>query len=619
MCGITGIFNYNNSVLEEELILSLNNVIFHRGPDNGSVRLLNNVALGHRRLSIIDLSENANQPFTSLNGRYTIVYNGEVYNFLDIRDKLILRGYEFKTKSDTEVILCAYQEYGCSCFDMFNGMFAFAIYDAFEGELLLARDQFGIKPLYYINNKNNFVFGSEIKSIKEHSDFTSTISHQGLSEYIWFGNPLGNNTIYEDVKELEPGSYMIISNTGIKSKKYFDINTIKQQDISEKDAISEIKRLLENSIKRHLISDVPVGVFLSGGIDSSALVALGAKHYSGKLKTYSVGFDFAGGPNELGLAAKLAKQYDTDHHEIQISGKNVVEVIEALVDAHDEPFGDAADIPLYLLTQKIKGDIKVVLQGDGGDEFFGGYSRYSTLRNSKKWGSLSFLPQLINLSKTSRPELLRLQRFIAAISEKDPAVRNALLLTMESKFRSPINIFNSEYSKILSSIDPFQCYKVLYRNLPHCIDDVQALFYSDSQVILKDTFFEKVDKSTMANSIEVRVPLVDKELAEFMLSIPASLKVKGGVNKYLLKKALDGIVPDEILYGKKTGFSVPYAYWLQTSLAGYFKEQVSTKKVGEYINHTEVIKMFDLHKKGKGNYGFLLWKTLIFAVWVNKN
>lgn len=619
MCGITGFLNYNNAIAESESILKLNDVIKHRGPDNGSVILFDNVALGHRRLSIIDLSDSANQPFTSKDERYTIVFNGEVYNFSEIREKLIARGIEFKTKSDTEVILYAYQEYGYTCFKMFNGMFAFAIYDSQTKELILARDQFGIKPLYYLNNENHFVFGSEIKSIMHHPDFNSAIDNQGLLEYIWFGNPLGNNTIYEDVKELEPGSYMIVSNSGIKSDKYFNINFIKQKDISESDAISEIKRLLDNSVKRHLISDVPVGVFLSGGIDSSALVAFGSQHYSGKLKTYSVGFDFAIGPNELGLAAEIAKQYDTDHHEIHISGKNVINVIETLVDAHDEPFGDAADIPLYLLTQKIKGDIKVVLQGDGGDEFFGGYSRYNTLQNSKKWGALSFLPQLIKFSKISSPEILRLQRFIAAISENDPAVRNALLLTMESKFTSPLNIFNSEYSKILSSIDPFLRYKEFYRNLPQEIDDVQALFYSDSQIILKDTFFEKVDKSTMANSIEVRVPFLDKDLTEFMLSVPASLKVKGGVKKYLLKKALEGIVPDKILYGKKTGFSVPYAYWLQTSLAGYFIEQISTKKVGEYINQIEVRKMFNLHKEGKGNYGFLLWKTLIFAVWLNKN
>jgi asparagine synthase (glutamine-hydrolysing) len=618
MCGITGFFNYN-SLANSELILDLNDTIKHRGPDNGSVKLFGNVALGHRRLSIIDLSTLANQPFASKDHRYTIVFNGEIYNFLEIREILVSRGITFKTKSDTEVVLYAYQEYGSLCFKMFNGMFAIAIYDSIINELILARDQFGIKPLYYLNNNDHFVFGSEIKAIIKHPDFTSTIDNQGLAEYIWFGNPLGNNTIYENVKELDAGSFMIVSKSGLKSEKYFNINTIIQKQISESSAISEIKRLLENSVKRHLISDVPVGIFLSGGIDSSALTALGSKFYSGKLKTYSVGFDFANGPNELALAAEIAKKFNTDHHEIHIAGENIIDVIESLVDAHDEPFGDAADIPLYLLTQKIKGDVKVVLQGDGGDEFFGGYNRYNALKNSKKWSYFSFIPSLIKYFNTDIPELLRFHRFISAISESDPAERNALLLTMESKLTTPLNIFNSEYLKILSSIDPFLRYKEVYKNLPKHIDDVQALFYSDSQIILKDTFFEKVDKSTMANSIEVRVPFVDKELTEFMLSLPASLKVKGGVNKYLLKKALENIVPNKVLFGKKTGFSVPYGYWLQTSLAGYFEEQISTKKVGQYINKSELSRMFKLHKEGKGNYGFLLWKTLVFAVWLNKN
>ncbi|WP_396196731.1 asparagine synthase (glutamine-hydrolyzing) [Flavobacterium sp.] len=618
MCGISGIYNYNNIIPEEETILKINETIIHRGPDNGSIKLIDNVALGHRRLSIIDLSENGNQPFTSIDERYTIVFNGEVYNFFDIREKLIAKGVKFISQSDTEVILYSYQFYGETCFNMFNGMFAIAIYDSLNKELILARDQYGIKPLYYLNNNNNFVFGSEMKAIIKHPDFVSTISNQGLSEYLWFGNPLGNNTIYEDINELEAGSYMIVSNSGLKRKKYFNINTIKQKVITESDAISEIKRLLENSVKRHLISDVPVGVFLSGGIDSSALTAFGSKHYNGKLKTYSVGFDFANGPNELSLAAEIAKKYNTDHHEIYISGNNIVDIIEALVDSHDEPFGDAANIPLYLLTQKVKGNVKVVLQGDGGDEFFGGYSRYNTMYYASKWSSLSFLPNLIELSGTNNSELLRIQRFIAAISEKDPAVRNALLLTMESNFNSPLNIINSKYFDILSSKDPFLRYKEIYKDFPKVIDDVQALFYSDSQIILKDTFFEKVDKSTMANSIEVRVPFVDKELTEFMLSLPSDLKIKNGVKKYLLKKALEGVVPNKILYGKKTGFSVPYAYWLQTSLSAYFIEQISTKNAAEFINQKEVIRMFNYHKKGKGNFGFLLWKTLIFAVWLNK-
>ena len=619
MCGISGIFNLDNSQIKLDLIEKINNVIEHRGPDNGSVKIFNNVALGHRRLSIIDLSSEANQPMATKNERYTIVFNGEVYNFPEIRKKLESRGIAFKTNSDTEVVLYSFQEFGKDCFAMFNGMFALAIFDLENNEIVLARDQFGIKPLYYFMTNEVFVFGSEMKTILAHPLCKTDINLQGLSEYMWYGNPLGNNTFYGNISELGAGELMVLNKNSFHIESYFKIEMVKPKLITEGNAIKEIQVLLNESVKRHLISDVPVGVFLSGGIDSSAITAIASKYYNGRLKTFSVGFDFAEGPNELGLAAKVAKKFNTEHEEIQISGNNIIDVIEALVDAHDEPFGDAADIPLYLLTQKLKGKIKVVLQGDGGDEFFGGYSRYNTIQNAKKWSLLSFLSPLIKASRVTNTKLLRGQRFLNAISQNDPAVRNALLLTMESKYSDPLRIFNVEYKNILKEKDPFKRYREVYNGFDKDVNYVQSLFYADTQIILKDTYFEKVDKSTMANSIEVRVPFLDKELAEFMLSLPSDLKVKKGIQKYLLKKALDGIVPNEILYGKKTGFSVPYDFWLKTALADYFLQQISTSQAQMYLDKKEILRMFELNKQDKGNFGFLLWKTFIFAVWVNKN
>lgn len=618
MCGIAGYIRLDNNEVNDTVLKKMTNTLVHRGPDNGSTQIINNVGLGHRRLSIIDLSNAANQPMSSEDDLFTIVFNGEIYNFIEIKQKLQIKGFHFNTNSDTEVILKAYEEFGINCFKEFNGMFSIAIYDSKKQELILARDQFGIKPLYYYKNDNILVFGSEMKAIIAHPEVKLNISNQGLIEYFWYGNPLGNNTIYEQINELSAGSYMKITLSGIEINEYFKINDIKEISISEDDVVIEIKRLFEESVKRHLISDVPVGIFLSGGIDSSAITAIASKYYKGKLKTYSVGFDFSKGPNELGLAAEIAKKYNTDHHEVHITGENLIDTIEALVDAHDEPFGDAADIPLYLLTKQLKGEVKVVLQGDGGDEFFGGYTRYNTIQNSKVWSRFSSLPYLIAYSKTNNPRFLRLQRFINAISQKNPATRNALLLTMESKYTKPLNVFNSEYQNLLKKFDPFNRYNEIYKNLPEEIDPVQALFICDTQIILKDTFFEKVDKSTMANSMEIRVPFVDKDLTEFMLSVPANLKVKNGVKKYLFKKAMAGIVPDNILYGKKIGFSVPYEYWLRTTLSDYFISQISTVKASQYLDKEEIMRLFSLHKAEKGNYGFLLWKTFIFAVWVNR-
>lgn len=617
MCGITGVYSFKDNVSHESLI-EMNNSIKHRGPDNGSVKVFGNVGLGHRRLSIIDLSNEANQPMSCEDNRYTIIFNGEVYNFLEIKNKLQLEGVKFYTSSDTEVILKSFKFYGSECFSMFNGMFALAIYDDIEKELILARDQFGIKPLYIYQDENSLIFSSEKKGILKSDKINVNLNKQALLEYIWFGNPLGNETFYDNINELDPGTILKITKHKIEKNKFFNINNIREINISEEDAIKKIKILFEQSVKRHLISDVPVGIFLSGGIDSSAITAYASKHYKGKLKTYSVSFDYDKGVNELSLASKVAEKFNTDHTEIKITGDNLIEVIEDLVLSHDEPFGDAADIPLFLLTKKLKGKVKVVLQGDGGDEFFGGYSRYKSYENIHRWRKLSFLKSLIKWSKTRNTAALRLQRFINAMTQKEPYQRNALLLTMESKFTNPIRVFNKLTKKDLDKLNPFKRYKEVYKNYTTRIDDTQALFFTDTQIILKDTFFEKVDKSTMANSMEVRVPFIDKNLTEFMLSLPSKLKTKNGVQKYLLKKAMEDKVPHEILYGKKKGFSVPYGYWLRTSLKDYFFDQIDTDKVKNYIDTSEVLKLYNLHEKEKGNYGFLLWKTLILCVWLNK-
>jgi asparagine synthase (glutamine-hydrolysing) len=618
MCGITGVFKFNGEVDYESLVM-MNNSLEHRGPDNGSIKVFDNVGLGHRRLSIIDLSKSANQPMNCDNNRYTIVFNGEVYNFKDLKNRLKSEGVIFNTSSDTEVVLKSYIHFGEDVFSMFNGMFALAIYDKVEKEMILARDQFGIKPLYIYKDNNLLIFSSEKKAILKSKDSKLNINKQALLEYIWYGNPLGDNTFYNQINELEPGSFLKISKDTIIKKKFFDINKIKEINITEEEAINKIKNLFEESIKRHLISDVPVGIFLSGGIDSSAITAFASKHYKGTIKTYSISFDYDKGVNELSLASIVAKKFGTNHTEVKITGDDLIEVLEALDMSHDEPFGDAANIPLYLITKKLKGEIKVVLQGDGGDEFFGGYSRYNTIKNKNKWKVLSFLPKLIEFTKTKNTKILRFQRFINAINQKELYKRNALLLTMESKYTNPTKVFNQSIKKDLSDLNPFKRYKDIYSEYPKTIDESQALFLTDSQIVLKDTFLEKVDKSTMANSMEIRIPFLDKDLTEFVLSLPSKLKTKNGVPKYLLKKAMEGLVPNEILYGSKKGFGVPYQYWLKTSLKEYFLIQLKTSCVKSFINIKLVEEMFNEHLKGKGNHGFLLWKTLILCIWLNKN
>jgi asparagine synthase (glutamine-hydrolysing) len=616
MCGIGGLYFNDGTFPDNNILLEMQESIIHRGPDSGSHVRIDSCGLLHRRLSILDLSSGANQPLSSSDERYWIVYNGEVYNYLELKRELVAKGYLFKTSSDTEVVLSAYIEYGTSAFDRLNGMFALAIYDKMNSKLVLARDRFGIKPLYTYTDYNKFIFGSEIKVIRSYPGLRLSISEQALSEYIWYGNPLGINTIYSEINELDPGTYLCIDKKGATFNKYTTFKYTAPKYVTKYS--EHTKYLLEAAVKRHLISDVPVGVFLSGGIDSSAITAFASQHVVGDLNSYSVRFDFDKGSNELPLAAKVAKKFNTKHHEIIVSGNDVIEVLESLVKAHDEPFGDAANIPLYLMTKQLSGKVKVVLQGDGGDEFFGGYNRYKIVANLKIWGALRFVEPLFSSFNFESTRLLRLQRFIYAVTRRDAAERHALLLTMESLNTCPLQVFNHRWKKKIEMKDPFLQYRIEYENLPKKLSDLDSLFFVDSKIILKDTFFEKVDKSTMANSIEVRVPFVDLELANWSLSLPGNVKMKGGELKGLLKAALRNVVPDEILDGKKKGFGVPYEIWLKTSLKSYFIDQVNSSEAKQMLNHAQVMKLFNLHCNGKGNYGFLLWKVLILSIWLNK-
>ncbi len=617
MCGIAGFQNKTPQPFVQSLARMLSS-IEHRGPDAEGHFFSTDgtTALGHRRLSILDVSERGNQPMFSEDKRYVIVYNGEIYNFQEIRCELINLGYQFHTGTDTEVIITAYIHWGTDCFSIFNGMFAFALYDTHTNKLLIVRDSLGIKPLYYYADKNGIVFGSEIKAILHSGSFKIDINREALAQYMWYGNPHGVNTFYNGIDRLEPGHYLEISDGKLIGIHLYQKESVQNSHLTnEWDIVGNIRVKLEEAVKRHLTSDVPVGVFLSGGIDSSAITAFASKHYNGKLNTYSAAFDFAKGNNELAAAAAVAKHYGTQHHEINIKGDELSTVIETLVLHHDQPFGDAANIPLYLLTAKLKGSIKVVLQGDGGDEIFGGYSRYHTLYKKSLFSLLNIPLTLIPFS-VNDTRLLQLKRFAYAISRTDKALCNALLLTMETPAMSPYRFLTKDIQESLSNFDPFKRYRELYQTFTSGTD-IDKLFRADLKVILPDTFLEKVDKSTMANSIEVRVPFLDKEIVDYMGTIPGHLKVNNGVQKYLLKQALRKIVPDSILDGKKAGFGVPIAFWLQTSLHEFACNQILDSEFRHWIDKPGITKALGDHKKGRGNNGYLLWKILNLAIWVN--
>jgi len=359
--------------------------LHHRGPDDRGVFVDGFAGLGHTRLSIIDLSSAGHQPMHSACGRYVLSFNGEIYNFRELRKRLEGLGSTFRGHSDSEVLLEAFIAWGVDAFPQLEGMFAFALLDRSERKLFVVRDPFGIKPLYYARLPHGLVFGSEVKALLASGRLDRKLDRGALHEYLYYGNALGEGSLFDGVSKLLPGHYLTVDESGIQDTLYHSIYDCDPIADDLDTATARTRQLLDEAVAGHLISDVPVGVFLSGGIDSSAITALASAHYGGTLKTYSVGFDFDRGVNELPVARKVAEHFGTDHNELQVAGGNLPDVIEKLVHCHDEPFGDAADIPLYLLCQELRGSVKVILQGDGGDEIFAGYRRYNVMSAETPW------------------------------------------------------------------------------------------------------------------------------------------------------------------------------------------------------------------------------------------
>lgn len=623
MCGIVGLIvrgakiisNFEDfAFLATQMTATLN----HRGPDHSDVWTSGPVALGHARLSIIDLTLSGNQPMHTIDGRYVIVFNGEVYNFMELRAELEQSGVLFRGRSDTEVVLNAFARWGMAMLPRLNGIFAFAIWDNLEQELTLVRDRFGVKPLYYHQLPGvGLIFGSEIKAILASGLVSRKVSLQALHEFTYFGVSLGSNTMFDGIQRLEPGHWLCLKNDECDIQPYWLADHILPNNDDFETAAEKTGMLLEAAVKRQLVSDVPIGVFLSGGIDSSAITAFASRHYSGIISTYSVGFDFDQGVNELPKARQVARCFGTDHYELHIEGVHLPKVIEDLVRHHDEPFSDAANIPLYLLCQKLNGSLKVVLQGDGGDEIFAGYRRYALLSQLSLWKSLAAVRFLISGFKNDK--IQRLYRILDTFGQDEPALRMAMLLTMDTSRASFKWLLSDEWQSCIFETDAFMRYRKI-ANRFQLLDPVQQMLYCDTTILLPDVFLEKVDKSTMAFGIESRVPFLDNDLTEYVMGLPASVKVHGNNKKRLLKQSLRSVVPDGILDGPKTGFSVPFSHWLRTSLHGYASNVffAETSRPDSFFDRNRLLSLLKKHKSSPSqNSGFILWKALNLCVWHN--
>lgn len=623
MCGISGIITRTSSeLLSHSKLKSMNDAIAHRGPDGEGTYIDGNVGFGHRRLSILDLSENGKQPMSDNSNQYAITYNGEIYNHLAIR-KDLENSFSFKGNSDTETILNGFIKNGTDLFKQLNGIFAFAVHDKLAQKVYLVRDRLGVKPLYYTFSKDHLIFASEKKAILKHSNKTK-LNYNGLQQYLYYGYVHKDETMIANIKKLLPGNVLELDLQTFNMTiwpywKHEDVLPVQTKYI-ESDLVKKTSYLLEKAVKSQLQSDVSVGVFLSGGIDSSAIVAYASKHYTQKLNTYSAAFDFDDGHNELPLAKKVAQKFNTNHHEFFIKGNDLPDITEKLVTCHDEPFSDAANIPLYLMSKEVKKTSPVILQGDGGDELFGGYPRYHLLNKSKLFLSLFKLLK----PYTKLPSYFPKQKGIARLHNiYNSTLKHeslAKLLTLEERKSNPENIFSLQVQDKINNYYPFGYYKELYERFNMLQGMDQKLLWLDTLIILPDLFLEKVDKSTMSNSIEVRVPFLDNDLLSFALSLPSKIKLKNGVQKHLLKEALRGLIPDAVLFGKKKGFGVPYSNWLKGPLKNHFYDVVFSKYVKElgFFNHNLIQKMYTLHESGKADYGNKLWKIYNLSMWLEK-
>ncbi len=631
MCGIVGELSLFGSAsasgLDVERALAS---MRHRGPDDEGVWEGDEVSLGMCRLSIIDL-EGGHQPIWNEDHTKCIIYNGELYNFLDLRPQLEARGHIFRTHTDTEVILHAYEEWGPDCLKRFNGMFAIAIWDRADKTLFLARDRIGEKPLYYYRDRDRLIFASEIKAILSDRSVQRQLSLTGLSNFLAFGHAVAPQTIYQNIYKLLPGHYMLarsgVGSSAIEIRQYWDVGDEPQlaedTHLTEDQYAERVRLLLDDSVRRRMIADVPVGAFLSGGVDSSAIVALMKRHASGPVQTFSLGFCIGGAYNELSEARQVARFLGTEHHELLIEHVDLAETLSTLVYHYDEPFGDPAGFPIYLLSRFARQRVKVVLCGDGGDELFGGYRRYAIDQAATLYQRLpgTLTDRAIPSLAERLPRLRRAKRTAHTLGIADPARRYAAWLVLFTP-EMQAELLQADMAQSLAGYDPAWPYTRYYGqqqmgNGASTTDHLNRLMYVDLKTWLPDTYMEKTDKASMACSLETRLPLLDHRLVELAFQIPGRYKIKGLSTKRILKRAVSDLVPPAVLKRPKHGFAVPIDPWLRGGLNSFASEVLLDERARHrgYFNMPVVERLLREHTVGRHTLDMQLWLLLNFELW----
>lgn len=609
MCGIVGYLPGSNKHNDSEVIQQMMDTIHHRGPDSGGYHVAEHAVLGFRRLTIIDLSDAGNQPLFDESGRYTLTFNGEIYNHKDIRAELEAKGYKFKSNTDSEVLVHGYAEWGEGILDKVRGMFAFAIWDEQEESLFLARDMFGIKPLYYgkASNDGTFFYGSEIKSFLPHPSFVKEVNKNAVLPYLTFQYPVTNETFFKNIYKLEPGTWMRVTKDGhMTRKRYWDFK-FDASDEPLEHYLAQITDSLKESVRVHKIADVPVGAFLSGGIDSSFITALFKPE-----NTFSVGFgDYEGIFNETDLARRLSEILGFNHHVRLIGAEDFFGALPTIQYHLDEPQSNLSTVPLYFLAQLASEHVTVVLSGEGADELFGGYESYMRTPHLQKYDKL--------VPKKMRHGLSKIARKLPKNRVTDFLVRGGQ--TPEEYFIGQARVFPED--EALAVLKPEFRHGVTVKDITAPIyqsvaedDDVTKMMTIDMRLWLPGDILLKADKMSSAHSLELRVPFLDKEVMKVAEKIPTKYRIKDGLSKYALRKAALAELPEEWARRPKNGFPVPIRDWLkEDKYYNYVKEIFESPEAGIFFDQERLIGYLDEHYQGKAMRQRYIYTAMSLILW----
>ncbi len=619
MCGICGILNYNGQDTGE-IIKKMTAIMAHRGPDDEGTWHNNHIALGQRRLSIIDLSPAGHQPMWTADNRFVIVFNGEIYNFPELRKNLIKEGMVFRSQSDTEVILYLYSKYKTNTPKYLNGIFAFAIYDTFEKELFIARDHFGVKPLYYSVHNNCLAFASEIKSLLQAPGFSASLNLQALDSLLTFRHVPSPDTLFNGIFKLPPASGMLVKqNVDMTIECYWDYTPQIDYKRTENDTVARLRLLYEEAIQRQMISDAPVGLSLSGGVDSGVLMALMSQFSGAPVKAFTVGFEDGEQYNEIEKARETAKMFGAGFYPYLIKTNDYIDFFEKYIWHLEEPMGNESAAAYYFVAREAGKQVKVLLNGQGIDETMAGYDRYLGAAYGRYY---RMVPAMIRNSVV-KPLALQLKgreqlkRSVLSLGIKDEKERlrhiySILPGTMKHQLYNPGFIHALTEKKD----DYFSAY---YQRTGH-LTELEKMLYIDARTSLSDNLLLCEDKMAMASSVEARVPFLDVPLAEFIETIPGTLKLKGLNRKYMHKKAVEKWLPKEKIYHKKIGFDIPMDLWLKTKLKPLFMELTgnASSVTHNYLDHNMIERIYCQHETGRENHTRFLFLLLSIELWNKK-